>query len=74
MDDRTMNALAGGEPDPLGVKCVFCREPVEESDQPEGVELCNACAADLDAKFAPLAEVLCDPQFGKAIEEIYSNT
>lgn len=47
--------------------CTLCGEPVEEPDQPEGVELCNSCVAYLDAKFAPLSEVLCDPEFGDAI-------
>lgn len=43
------------------MKCALCGEPAEEPDQPEGAELCNSCAAYLDAKFGALSDVLCDP-------------
>lgn len=48
-------------------KCVLCGETAEEPDQPEGAELCNACAVHLDGKFAPLANVLCDPALEAAL-------
>ena len=40
--------------------CQLCNEPVEEPDQPEGAELCNSCAAYLDAKFGGVGNALCD--------------
>lgn len=41
-------------------RCQLCNEPVEEPDQPEGAELCNSCAAYLDAKFGPVVDDLTD--------------
>lgn len=49
-------------------RCALCNEPVEEPDQPDGAELCNSCAAYLDAKFAPLADVLCDPAMQDVVD------
>ena len=40
--------------------CQLCNEPVEEPDQPAGAELCNSCAAYLDAKFCGVGNALCD--------------
>jgi hypothetical protein len=53
-------------------KCQLCGEPIEEPDQPKGAELCNSCAAYLDAKFGPLGDVLagvtvCDACDGTCI-------
>ena len=50
------------------MKCVLCSEPVEEADQPEGAEICNSCAAYLDLKFAPVADLLANPDVQAAIE------
>lgn len=41
-------------------RCQLCGEPAEEPDQPEGAELCDDCAAYLDAKFGPIGDVLAD--------------
>ena len=40
--------------------CALCGEPVEDEDQPETAALCNSCAAYLDAKFAPIGNLLSD--------------
>lgn len=50
------------------MKCTLCGEPAEEPDQPAGAELCNSCAAYLDAKFAPVGDLLADPALQAAIE------
>ena len=42
------------------MRCQLCNEPVEEPDQPAGAELCNSCAAYLDAKFCGVGNALCD--------------
>jgi hypothetical protein len=48
--------------------CQLCGEACEEPEQVEGAELCNSCARYLDARFAPLDDVLCDPAVQAAIE------
>lgn len=40
--------------------CQLCNEPAEEPDQPQGAELCSACAAYLDAKFGEVGNALSD--------------
>ena len=51
------------------MKCELCGEPVEVEDQPEGAALCNSCAAYLNAKFAPLVELLTDPALYENLPE-----
>ena len=49
-------------------KCQLCGETAEEPDQPEGAELCNACAVYLDGRFGPIGNALCDPELEKLID------
>lgn len=50
------------------LNCALCNELVEEPDQPEDAALCNSCAAYLDMRFAPVAEILADPGVQAAME------
>lgn len=46
--------------------CQLCNEPCEYQDQPEGAELCNACATYLDARFGPVVDDLTDTALDSA--------
>lgn len=67
MTDEVDGSVPRGH-SPAAAGCQLCNEAVEVADQPEGAELCNSCAAYLDAKFAPLSGLLCSPDMQAVID------
>ena len=49
--------------------CQLCNAPVEEPDQPEGAELCNACAKYLSERFGEFTDDLTDAALDTAFQD-----